>query len=222
MFGNLVTDLTYTLVYSRLRDHRGAYWFLLAAPLLEGSLGGTERLPASSCPSADIPIAGLNAASASIHAYIADCSDPAHRSRIFSIYLGLVYIGMAVGPALGGLLVRQSGDLLSVFYYAFASHLFFACMVWFVIPESLAPTQLARAKVAYSENKARTRNGLLARLTSFLTPLNLFLPVTVTTGGNPLKRRRDWNLTLLAAAHGFVIMLTVSFFVKGVALAVGC
>jgi MFS family permease len=167
-----------------------------------------------------IPTIGLNASSANIHAYIADCSDPASRSRVFSVYLGLVYIGMAVGPAFGGLLIRQSGDLLTVFYFAFAIHLSFACMVWFAIPESLAPTQLFRAKVAHSENKARTGSGVLAHLASFFAPLSLFMPVTVATGDNPLKRRRDWNLTLLAAAHGFVMMLMVRASLKGVAAGV--
>lgn len=157
---------------------------------------------------------GLNAASANIHAYIADCSDPARRSRVFSIYLGLLYTGMAIGPALGSLLIRQSDDLLTVFYFAFATHLSFACMVWFFIPESLAPTQLLRAKVAYGKDKAQARGGLSAYLASLLAPLRLFVPVTVTTGDNPLKRRKDWNLTLLAAAHGFVLMLVVRVFLK--------
>lgn len=221
MFGNLVTDLMYLLVYSLLRDRRGAYWFLLVAPLIEGSLGGTARLPGSSA-SPLRSITGLNSASANIHAYIADCSDPARRSRAFSIYLGLVYIGVAIGPAIGGLLIRQSGDLLAVFYYAFANHLTFACMVWFVIPESLAPTQLFRAKVAYNESKAQVRGSILAHLTSFLSPLKLFIPVTVAMGDNPLKKKKDWNLTLLAAAHGLVIMLTVRAFLNGVALDVEC
>jgi hypothetical protein len=115
---------------------------------------------------------------------------------------------MAIGPAFGGLLIRQSGDLLTVFYYAFTTHLFFASMVWFAVPESLAPAQLSRAKAAYKET--RISEGIFAHLASFLAPLQLFKPVTVATGDNPLKRKKDWNLTLLAAAHGLVIMLVVS------------
>lgn len=157
------------------------------------------------------PLAGLNAASANIHAYIADCTDPARRSRVFSVYLGLIYTGMAIGPALGGLLIRQSGDLLTVFYYAFSSHLVFASMVWFIVPESLAPTQLSRAKAAYKESKSQSKGGFRANLMSFFAPLKLFMPVTVAKGGNPLKARKDWNLTLLAATHGLVVMLMVSW-----------
>jgi MFS family permease len=170
-----------------------------------------------------MPTAGLSAATANVHAYVADCTDPARRSRVFSIYLGLVYIGMAIGPAFGGLLIRQSGDLLAVFYYAFSNHFAFATMVWFAIPESLAPTQLARAKAAYNQGKARARGigGLSAYLASFLAPLKLFIPVNVATSANPLKRRKDWNLTLMAAAYGLVIMLVVSEFPQSLAIGVG-
>ena len=131
---------------------------------------------------------------------------------------------MAIGPALGGLLIRQSGDLLTVFYYAFSNHFIFACMIWFVIPESLAPTQLSRAKAAYNKSKARTKGGIggvLAHLVSFMGPLKLFIPVTVATGDNPLKRRKDWNLTLMAIAHGLVVMLVVSEFLDDPAIRVG-
>ena len=167
------------------------------------------------------PTTGLSAASANIHAYIADCTDPARRSRVFSIYMGLVFFGMAVGPAFGGLLVRQTGNLLSVFYYAFSNHLLFACMVWFVVPESLAPTQLSRAKAAYYKSKAEAGGGirgLLVDLVPFLSSLKLFIPVTVASGYNPLKRSEDWSLTLLAAAHGIVVMLMVSNFVEDTAV----
>lgn len=163
--------------------------------------------------------AGFSGVTTNIHAYVADCTDPSRRSRIFSIYLGLVYIGMTIGPAFGGLLVRWSGNLLAVFYYAFVNHLFFASMVWFVVPESLAPTQLSRARAAYNESKPRAGRGvgsLFARLASFFAPLKLFVPVTVATCDGLLRRRKDWNLTLLAAAHGLVVMLVVSRFPRSV------
>jgi hypothetical protein len=124
---------------------------------------------------------------------------------------------MAVGPAFGGLLIRQSGDILTVFYYAFANHFVFASMVWFFVPESRSPTQLSRAKAAYNESKAQVMGGVggvLAVLGSFLAPLKLFIPATVATGDNPLKKRKDWNLTLMAAAHGLVTMLMVSEFLQ--------
>ena len=56
MFGNIVADLTYLLVYSFLGDHKGAYWLLLVAPLIEGSLGGAARLICSSCIPTEAPL----------------------------------------------------------------------------------------------------------------------------------------------------------------------
>lgn len=169
---------------------------------------------------------GPSAASANAHAYIADCTDSAHLSRVFSVCQGLADIGAAVGPALGGLLIRQSGNLRTVFYYALASHCVFAFMVWFVLPESLTPTQLSKANLfAYNENMTQPRRGIggfLGRLGSFLAPLKLFIPVTVAKGDNPLKKRKDWNLTLLAAAHGLVNTLLVGEFPNGTVVRVGC
>ena len=49
MVGNLVTELTYIFVYSHLRDHKGAYWFLLTSPLVEGLLGGMQKLFTGFC-----------------------------------------------------------------------------------------------------------------------------------------------------------------------------
>ena len=172
-----------------------------------------------------MPIAGLSAATANAHAYVADCTDPGRRSRVFSIYMGLIYIGMAIGPAFGGLLIQQSGNILTVFYYAFSNHLLHAFMIWFIIPESRAPTQLSRAMAAYNKEKAQARGGVagvVTTLLSFLAPLKLFIPVTVSPSNNPLKRRKDWNLTLLAAAHGFVIMLMVREIPEGAAIYLGC
>ena len=94
-------------------------------------------------------------------------------------------------------------------------------MVWFAVPESLSPTQLSKAKATYNKSKTRAGGmvGLWARLASFFAPLKLFIPVTVTRSDNPLKRRKDWNLTLLAASHGFVVMLIVSEFLGGLRIA---
>ena len=154
----------------------------------------------------------MNTAAANTYAYLADCTDPTQRSKIFSVYQGFLYVGAAIGPALGGLLIRQTGDLRTVFSYALVTHSLFTFMVCFIVPESLAPTQLSRAKAAYNENTIQAGGGIgrfSGRLTSFLTPLKLLMPVRVTRDGGPLKRNKDWNLTLLAVAYGLANTLIV-------------
>jgi len=145
-----------------------------------------------------------------------------HRSRIFSLSLGLVFAGTAIGPTLGGLIIRYTHQILSVFYVATVTHLICAIVVWFVIPESLTQTQMHRSDVKYGKelrDTARDREmnpavGLLVRikrLFAFLSPLAVVMPKIVANRTSPLKKTtRDWSLTLIAAAYGFTIFIMVS------------
>lgn len=99
-----------------------------------------------------------------------------------------------------------------MFYFAAAIHIFYVLIVWFVVPESLFPSQLSRARRTYSSYKVETSgDGPLSirKLFRFLAPLRLFYPTKVV-GSYSLKTRRDWNLTLLAMSYGFTIMMMVS------------
>ena len=102
-----------------------------------------------------------------MHAYMADCTAPSERSRTFSLSLGLLFIGMAFGPTLGSILIRESGSTLSVFYLATAVHLGYALMVWTVLPESLGKRamQAARRKKE-DKDDGRTDVGEVARFFS--------------------------------------------------------
>lgn len=142
-----------------------------------------------------------------------------HSSKIFSRYLGLLFTGMAIGPTLGGLVIRFTGSFISVFYIAAGLHLVYALLVWFVIPESLHKRDMEaariRQRVEEEQYRAAHAHGgalvLLKRLFAFLTPLMLFLPIELNQGGTPSKgKRRDWSLALLVAAYGFTVSLMVS------------
>lgn len=101
-------------------------------------------------------------------------------------------------------------------------HLTYALFVWFIIPESLLEQQMRQSRLKYDEELRviavdRTTNpaaGLLVRfkrLFTFLSPLTVFLPEIKERGpgDNPLKCRRDWNLTLLAASYGLSVSIMV-------------
>lgn len=179
---------------------------------------------------------------AAIHAYLADTSNESNRcvrkeqrvldidpifvrSRIFSLNLGLVFTGIALGPTLGSLLIRFTGQALSVFYLGGTLHLLYSCLVWFIIPESLTKSHMALAKTRYADSLGQVSldndhdRGFVAvflrnaqRLFSFLRPLAILGPIE-EVNGNPLKgRRKDWSLTLLAVAYGFTVALMVSLY----------
>ena len=135
---------------------------------------------------------------------------------MFSLLLGLMFTGMSLGPTLGSVLINRTHNVLSVFYIATSVHILYACLIWFVVPESLAPMQMQQARKLYDDAmrvaSATKKKALFKRMFSFLEPLALLLPGSVgPEGGNPLKKQRgDWSLFLLALAHGCVLLLIVS------------
>ncbi|KAI8989675.1 major facilitator superfamily domain-containing protein [Trametes punicea] len=208
VIGILLTDFNLILVYYFYKHLPGGYRFLVAAPILEGLLGVSARF------------GRLSSMSANVHAYMSDCTPPAERSKVFSRYLGLLFIGMAIGPTLGGVVIRLSGMFISVFYIAAALHFVYALLIWFVIPESLSAQERQAARIRHAVEEAEYRAAhshggarvLLKRMFAFLTPLALFLPVELNEGGSPSKgKRRDWSLCLVVAAYGFTISLMGSY-----------
>ncbi|KAH9060380.1 MFS general substrate transporter [Lactarius deliciosus] len=159
----------------------GSYWFLVYISALEGLIGGTS------------------ASIAAFHAYIADCSDPATRSRIFSRLLGMLFTGMALGPSLGGLAERLSGNPYVVFYIALGSHAIAACFFWLVVPESLLPAQMDAARRAH---RASNQGYIPSWVFGFFAPLTVFAPVARKDGVTPQKfLKKDWSLTWLALSY---------------------
>lgn len=188
ILGLLLTDFNFIFT-TRFWPHLpGGYWFLVVGPLVEGTLGG------------------FVGAIAAMHAYLADTTTPTTRSRVFSLSLGLVFTGMALGPTLGSLLIRATGQTLSVFYAAASSHSIYALCIWLIVPESrvLADRKVSRAKYA-----AETTSGAAwRRMFGFLTPLAVFWPASAKAG-SLLKARRDWSLLLIALSYGLTISIMV-------------
>ncbi|KAG5352842.1 hypothetical protein C0989_000184 [Termitomyces sp. Mn162] len=130
---------------------------------------------------------------------------------------------MAIGPSLGSLLVRFTGTPLSVFYAAFGIHLIYAFIVCLILPESLLKSQMEQSRVKHdAELRATSENsvGVLMRIKrpfSFLSSLSVLLPDSKegTPRGNPLKRkRRDWNLTIVAGVYALAISVMGSYTTK--------
>lgn len=52
------------------------------------------------------------------YSYAADCTSPARRAMAFGYFQGCLFLGIAIGPALGGMLIEATGNVLTVFYAA--------------------------------------------------------------------------------------------------------
>lgn len=129
-----------------------------------------------------------------------------------------MFTGFGVGPTLGSIVIHFTGSPLSVFYIATGLHVFYASLVFFMIPESLSlRRQLESRKIRREENEAASRAPrkalplhILSKMFAFLTPLALFFPLPVDNQGFK-KRSREWNLLLVAIAFGCMSLLIVRF-----------
>ncbi|KAK7693782.1 hypothetical protein QCA50_003354 [Cerrena zonata] len=201
-FSLLLVDSNFIFVSTFYRVLPGGYWFYLVGNFFDGVFGG------------------LPTVSAAIHAYTADCTDAHSRSRIFALFVGIMFFGTALGPTLGGVLIKYTGNLVVVWYLSLSIHVLYACMVWFVIPESLTKGKMSESKRLYQEdlNASGTRPvSWMKRIFGFLAPLNVFLVQPKDANGNPLKRKgfmSKWNLPLIAISYGLTTMLYGSYSYK--------
>ncbi|KAH8105380.1 MFS general substrate transporter [Cristinia sonorae] len=141
--GLLLTDLAFVSVATpRTIFARHGQLVLTIAPIVEGLLGGWTTVQGASA------------------AYISDCTSDGSRAHIFSRFMGVFFLGVALGPALGAYFIRNPifppsqgspaantvagqtpykgiPDVRSVFYVAIMATCLNLFLVLFVFPESL-------------------------------------------------------------------------------------
>ncbi|KAI6006691.1 hypothetical protein F5J12DRAFT_892867 [Pisolithus orientalis] len=186
IIGLLVVDLTFLVTANFVDYLPGGYWFLLTGFIIEGLLGSMPTGVAAN------------------HAYIADTCEPSARSQIFAVTLGLMFIGFAAGPLLGGFLIHFTGSTLSAFFMAASCHFFYTLLLIFVLPESLTEAKARAARLRYKQEKEQNMNvSTLRRIfkeaTRFLSALAVVLPRDVVDA-NPLKTVEE-GLEFVPSGH---------------------
>ncbi|KAH0604783.1 uncharacterized protein H6S33_006451 [Morchella sextelata] len=133
------------------------------------------------------------------YSYGADCTSPAKRAMAFGYFQGCLFLGIAVGPAMGGWLIEATGNVLSIFYFALGAHVFFILYLFCILPESLSDR---RKKIAQEKHAQEIQiyGGTLKSWVHTMNPVNLVRPLSVLfpTGPGSSPRLR-LNLMLLAA-----------------------
>ncbi|EIM81131.1 uncharacterized protein STEHIDRAFT_134780 [Stereum hirsutum FP-91666 SS1] len=125
VFGALFMDIIYIMVLEAkyaFAEHGEA--FIIIAPVIEGFLGAQSTYN------------GL------VHAYATDCTPNGSRARIFSTMQGMLYVGLASGPWLNGLILHlgSGSTTRTLFVAAIIIALINLSFVSFVLPESLPPS----------------------------------------------------------------------------------
>lgn len=182
--GMLVTEII-TVIAARMPETVSVNWLLLGF-VCDGLSGS------------------FVASMALTNAYVSDCTPPAKRAVRFGYFHGVLFAGVALGPLLAGYLVKWTGTIVVVFYYALGAHLFFAMFVLLIVPESLTKQRQSAARekadfvsdsVTPSSRKDEPRS-IYSRLGgyNFLAPLKVLWPTGTGSSGAVRK-----NLVMLAA-----------------------
>lgn len=188
--GLLSTDLAFAFA-SSTSSHlsRHSYKFLLFASIVEGILGGPTTLQAA------------------ISAYVSDCTSDGSRADIFSRFLGVSYVGFALGPTLGAFFIRHPLPQIQSFgshhrkihsvTIAFWVAILFSSInliLSLVIPDSLNKTRRQVAQKAGTPAPAMQNDASLKK--RLFTPLAVFAPQRRIVNG---RMQEDWSMPWLAA-----------------------
>lgn len=83
-------------------------------------------------------------------AYASDYTPPARRKVVFGWLHGCLFGGIALGPLLGGYIVKASGDIVTIFYVTLTCHCMYFLFLAFLLPESLTKQKQVAAREKYN------------------------------------------------------------------------
>ncbi|KAI8888185.1 MFS general substrate transporter [Backusella circina FSU 941] len=81
-------------------------------------------------------MAGENSLMAAVQAYIADCTASSSRTIIFSRLMACLFVGSAIGPYVSSLIIKETGDIINIFYVALFVDFINVIYTMFFLPES--------------------------------------------------------------------------------------
>ena len=146
------------------------------------------------------------------HAYAADCTAPPKRAMAFGYFHACLFTGIAIGPLVAALLIKLSGELLTIFYVALAVHTVFIFFILFVVPESLSRKRQILAQEKYHlEGQSlrlldeRHHGGHYGTLRVMIRKANILAPLKILwpTGPGSSSHLRA-NLILLSAVDTII------------------
>ncbi|KAF8338326.1 major facilitator superfamily domain-containing protein [Amanita rubescens] len=185
LIGTIFMEFVFVFVrWPNAMVRRYAEQLLLIGPIVEGLVGSYPTFGGA------------------IHAYISDCTPHGSRSKTFSMIQGIVYIGLAAGPWLTGLILPQTSTTNIFFYISMSLHAFTVAYMLLLCPESRereTPIEVS-PHVNNEPSKASTldsaRSLTLKFLTAIISPIVMFAPRPLL--GYP--ERKSYSLTFVGAA----------------------
>ena len=127
--------------------------------------------------------------------------------------MGLLFVGMSVGPILTGYVIDKTNQILPVFYVTTVIDTSVSLAVWFIMPESLPSTDMLEHRARRKQRLESFGSGFAgwlkraATTVDIVSPLAVLLPKRVDDGVG--KGSMDWSMTILGLAYGFGVFIQV-------------
>ncbi|KAK9469678.1 major facilitator superfamily domain-containing protein [Lipomyces arxii] len=134
------------------------------------------------------------------HSYASDVTSPGNqRATAFSIFHGVLFIGMSIGPSLSSFLIGYTGSLIAFFYLGLTLQIcFFLCVV-FIAPESLSHERQMQSRSDYQHLKRvqQHKNADKSLAWNMLESINVFKPLRAFWPQDGTKVAIKRNLVIL-------------------------
>lgn len=139
-----------------------------------------------------------------MNAYVSDITPHGSRAHSFSTFQGILFVGVALGPAFGSLILKLTNEVLAVFLVSVVISLANSLFAAFIVPESLSEeakranrTAVVTQHSCTAEQQSSVLAPLVAKVVALFSTLKFFAP-----------RGKDRRLTYLAVGW-FAVMMTV-------------
>ena len=134
------------------------------------------------------------------------------RAGMFSRFMGILYIGFAVGPSIASFFLRQSvtKNLTPLFIMSAASYSLSLLFILLIVPESLhssdkPPSQTSNGDTHDIDAETQPNAAILGPLRRLVAPLAAFRPRRAGA------TRKDYTLTIIAASY-FIYLMSLALY----------
>lgn len=113
-----------------------------------------------------------------VTSYASDCSSPETRNLAFGYFHGVLFTGVAAGPFLAALVLKQGGRVFDIFSVTLAFQVLYCLIVWLIVPESLSEEQQHIAREKHRMKRMHEETNWLSRWNplTLIAPLSILMP----------------------------------------------
>ncbi|KAK9454289.1 major facilitator superfamily domain-containing protein [Dipodascopsis uninucleata] len=181
MCGPLISNVI--LIFASKSDSVYAYRYLFIFVIADAMTGSIQGLMATSM------------------AYATDCTSPQRRTASFALFHALFLIGLAVGPALGGIIISVTDTSTSLFYIAVGVQAVFISYIILFLPESKSKSERRNAMSLQISEQGNTK--------PFISYFNILAPLRVLWPSDGTRFEIKRNIATLATMNTLITGVTL-------------